>query len=156
VEFPIENYPSLLAARRISRWDLSLIVECQTANGIFGFFGETSAANIMPIFSWSAFHNRARRPIWMATGVKALSNCALVPFFSGIGAPKIECLMSKKDEQYSDEEIARRRDEVIRRMATTPPRPHSEMKLGKSKTLNGTAKERPASKGRVHKGRTRT
>jgi hypothetical protein len=27
------------------------------------------------------------------------------------------------DENYSDEEAARRRDEVIRRMANTPPQP---------------------------------
>jgi hypothetical protein len=29
-----------------------------------------------------------------------------------------------KDDQFTDEEIARRRDEVIKRMASTPPRPH--------------------------------
>jgi hypothetical protein len=34
---------------------------------------------------------------------------------------------------FTDEEIARRRDDVIRRMADTPPKPHSEMKLGKRK-----------------------
>jgi hypothetical protein len=28
-----------------------------------------------------------------------------------------------KDEQFTDEEIANRRDEVIRRMANTPPQP---------------------------------
>jgi hypothetical protein len=33
----------------------------------------------------------------------------------------------------SDEEIARRRDEVIKRMANTPPKPHSAIKLGKRK-----------------------
>ena len=61
----------------------------------------------------------------------------------------------EKDGLYSDEEIARRRDEVIRRMANTPPKPHSEMKLGKSKSLKRTAKERPASKGRVRKGKSK-
>jgi hypothetical protein len=34
-------------------------------------------------------------------------------------------------EMYSDEEIARRRDDVIRRMANTPPKPHSAIKIGK-------------------------
>ncbi|MFZ3328507.1 MAG: hypothetical protein WA231_22655 [Methylocella sp.] len=38
---------------------------------------------------------------------------------------------------YSDEETARRRDDVIRRMANTPPKPHSEMKLGKRKPKVG-------------------
>ncbi|HLZ67480.1 MAG TPA: hypothetical protein VKQ29_14695 [Aliidongia sp.] len=47
------------------------------------------------------------------------------------------------DEQYSDEEATRRRDEIIKRMINTPPKPHAP----KSKT-------RPASKGRVHKGKT--
>jgi hypothetical protein len=33
-------------------------------------------------------------------------------------------VVSRKDESdYADEEIARRRDEVIRRMANTPPQP---------------------------------
>ena len=35
--------------------------------------------------------------------------------------------------EFSDEEIARRRDEVVRRMANTPPKPHSEMEVGKRK-----------------------
>jgi hypothetical protein len=39
----------------------------------------------------------------------------------------------KDPDTYSDEEIARRRDEVVRRMADTPPKPHSAMKLGKRK-----------------------
>jgi hypothetical protein len=42
--------------------------------------------------------------------------------------------MGKKDsEEFTDEEIARCRDEVIKRMANTPPKPHSEMKIGKRK-----------------------
>jgi hypothetical protein len=53
--------------------------------------------------------------------------------------------MIKNDEVYSDEEIARRRDDVIRRMANTPPKPHKEMKLGKHKakaTPNANPKKR--------------
>ena len=34
-------------------------------------------------------------------------------------------------DDYSEQEIARRRDAVIKRMLATPPKPHSEMKLGK-------------------------
>jgi hypothetical protein len=52
------------------------------------------------------------------------------------------------DDRYSDEETARRRDEVIRRMINTPPR-HRQ-------SPNPKPKQRPASKGRVHKGKTRT
>ena len=32
----------------------------------------------------------------------------------------------KKDEFYNDEECARRRDEAVRRMANTPPQPHTK------------------------------
>jgi hypothetical protein len=40
--------------------------------------------------------------------------------------------MSKnRDDSYSEEETARRRDAVIKRVLSTPPKPHSEMKLGK-------------------------
>jgi hypothetical protein len=38
-----------------------------------------------------------------------------------------------EDPELNDAEIARRRDDVIRRMANTPPKPHSEMKVGKRK-----------------------
>jgi hypothetical protein len=58
------------------------------------------------------------------------------------------------DSPLDDEEIARRRDAVIKHMLNTPPKPHSEMKIGKRKA-KVEPKERPASKGRVHKGKTR-
>jgi hypothetical protein len=43
-----------------------------------------------------------------------------------------------EDPELNDAEIARRRDEVIRRMANTPPKPHSEMKIGKRKARAST------------------
>jgi hypothetical protein len=43
--------------------------------------------------------------------------------------PKVE-----SDEQFSDEEATRRMNEVVKRMIETPPKPHSEMKLGKAKS----------------------
>jgi hypothetical protein len=39
--------------------------------------------------------------------------------------------MIKKDEQYSEKEAAARRDATIKRMIAMPPKPHSEMKVGK-------------------------
>jgi hypothetical protein len=45
--------------------------------------------------------------------------------------------MKENNEKYSDEEIARRRDATIKRMLATPPTPHSEMKIGKSKRKAG-------------------
>jgi hypothetical protein len=40
---------------------------------------------------------------------------------------------SKSDDQYSDEEATRRMNEALRRALTSPPKPHSEMKVGKRK-----------------------
>jgi hypothetical protein len=53
------------------------------------------------------------------------------------------------DETYSDEEAARRRDAVVRRMIATPPAPHKPPITPKRKT-------RPASKSRarVHNGKS--
>ena len=56
----------------------------------------------------------------------------------------------RPNEDYSDEEAARRRDAVITRMLNTPPQPRRKKSAPAAK-----AKERPASKGRVHKGKTR-
>jgi hypothetical protein len=36
-----------------------------------------------------------------------------------------------KSQEFTDEETARRRDAVIKHMLNSPPKPHSEMKLGK-------------------------
>ena len=48
-------------------------------------------------------------------------------------------------DEYGDEETARRRDAVVKRMLNTPPQPRTE-KL----------KQQSASKGRVYKGRSRS
>lgn len=41
--------------------------------------------------------------------------------------------MKKSDDQFSEKEAAARRDAVIKRMIAMPPKPHSEMKVGKKK-----------------------
>jgi hypothetical protein len=46
------------------------------------------------------------------------------------------------DEQYSDEETARRRDAVIKHMLNSPPKPRSEMKIGKLKETSQSIKTR--------------
>jgi hypothetical protein len=48
------------------------------------------------------------------------------------------------DDQYSEEETARRADEVIKRMLNTPPQPRTTKPAPKTK-------ERPASKQRAPK-----
>jgi hypothetical protein len=54
-------------------------------------------------------------------------------------------------DQYSPEETARRMERGIRRFLNTPPQPHGK----NPKSPPPKAKERPASKGRVHKGKSR-
>lgn len=55
--------------------------------------------------------------------------------------------MNKRDEsEYSSAETARRRDEVIRRMANTPPQPAKPRPSGKKKP---TGPGRTAPKGRA-------
>jgi hypothetical protein len=46
----------------------------------------------------------------------------------------------RPSDQYSEEETARRRDAVIKRMLATPPKPHSEMKIGKRRRAKITPK----------------
>jgi hypothetical protein len=57
-------------------------------------------------------------------------------------------MKGENEDRYSEEETARRRDEVTRRMIATPPQPR--------RAPTSKVKERPASKGRVHKGKTRS
>jgi hypothetical protein len=47
---------------------------------------------------------------------------------------------TKDDDQYSEKEVAARRDATIKRMIAMPPKPHSEMKTRKR------AKKRPKQK----------
>jgi hypothetical protein len=55
------------------------------------------------------------------------------------------------DDQYSPEETARRLERGLRRAFDRPPQPHGS----NPKTPRAIkTKERPASKGRVHKGKT--
>jgi hypothetical protein len=39
------------------------------------------------------------------------------------------------NEQYSEEETAQRRDAVIKHMLSKPPKPHSEMTIGKRSSM---------------------
>jgi hypothetical protein len=47
------------------------------------------------------------------------------------------------EDQYSEKESVQRRDSVIKRMLATPPKPHSEMKVGQSKTRGATENKPP-------------
>jgi len=60
---------------------------------------------------------------------------------------------SDQTEVYSDEEIARRRDAVIKHMLNTPPKPHSEMKIGKRNAKVGPKASPPKKRGRPSKDR---
>jgi hypothetical protein len=58
-------------------------------------------------------------------------------------------MTGERDEFNDEEETARRRDEVIRRMLTTPPQPRPTKPKGEGD------EERPARKGRVHRPKPR-
>jgi hypothetical protein len=58
--------------------------------------------------------------------------------------------LESERERYSDEDAARRRDAVVKRMLNTPPQPHQQ------KTRAAEPKTRPAQKGRVHKAKSRS
>jgi hypothetical protein len=53
-------------------------------------------------------------------------------------------MTEKTVDRYSEEETARRRDATIKRMLATPPKPHSEMKLGKRRAKSMPPKGVPA------------
>lgn len=55
--------------------------------------------------------------------------------------------MSGPDEEFEPEEISRRRDEVIRRMANTPPQPRVTLKTP-AKAAKGPAAGRGLSRSR--------
>jgi hypothetical protein len=52
-------------------------------------------------------------------------------------------MAKSRDDEFGEQETAQRRDAVIKRMLATPPKPHSEMKVGK-KAKKKTAKKRAA------------
>jgi hypothetical protein len=49
-----------------------------------------------------------------------------------------------KDTEYSEEEAAARRDATIKRMIAMPPKPYSEMKIGKTKKKQARKKRTKA------------
>jgi hypothetical protein len=51
-------------------------------------------------------------------------------------------MKNRESEQYSPEETARRRDATIKQMLATPPKPHSEMKIGVKKKSKAQPKRR--------------
>jgi hypothetical protein len=57
----------------------------------------------------------------------------------------------KSDDRYSDEEATRRMNEASRRALTSPPKPHSEMKVGKRKPKATTKASPPKKRGRPKK-----
>lgn len=51
-------------------------------------------------------------------------------------------------QDFTDEEAQRRTNEALRRALTSPPKPHSAMKLGKRKVKAGAVASEPEKRGR--------
>jgi hypothetical protein len=66
-----------------------------------------------------------------------------------IGGPRA----MPKDEERDENEIARRMERGLRRAFNMPPQPHGR---NPKSPPPAKQKERPASKGRIHKGKTRS
>jgi hypothetical protein len=68
------------------------------------------------------------------------------------------------DQESNDDQVGQRMDALLRRLVRMPPKTQAELKreLAQQRPPRQRseripkAKERPASKGRVHKGRTRS
>jgi len=54
-------------------------------------------------------------------------------------------MAKSSDDQFSDKEAAARRDAVVKRMIAMPPKPHSEMKVGKKAKKKKAKKAKDAS-----------
>jgi hypothetical protein len=59
----------------------------------------------------------------------------------------------KDDDQYDDAETQQRMERVVRRFLNMPPQPHGKNPKSPPPPKQ---KERPASKGRVHKAKSRS
>jgi hypothetical protein len=46
-------------------------------------------------------------------------------------------IKNQSADQYSEQETAERREAALKRMLATPPKPHSEMKIGKPRRKTG-------------------
>jgi hypothetical protein len=53
-------------------------------------------------------------------------------------------IKNQSADQYSEQETAERREAALKRMLSTPPKPHSEMKIGKPRGKSMTPKGAPA------------
>jgi hypothetical protein len=67
-----------------------------------------------------------------------------VPIFFGRDAVAAAKDLSAKvpSDQYSEQEAAARRDATIRRMIAMPPKPHSEIKIGKKSAKKRVTKKK--------------
>jgi hypothetical protein len=52
-------------------------------------------------------------------------------------------MAKSRDDEFGEQEAAARRDAVIKRMIAMPPKPHSEMKVGKKTKKKKKVRAKP-------------
>ena len=66
------------------------------------------------------------------------------PYLYGLvifAGKRIHKMGKQQDDTYSEKEAAARRDATIKHMIAMPPKPHSEMKIGKKKAKKAKPKK---------------
>ncbi len=127
----------------------NVFVNCQMNDAYFYSVVDFCRNFTQAVFIWCEKHKQdanvqANMPRLMQYRIGGLS-----PYVGGrycLGLRKGLTMGQKESGELSKSEIARSRDEALRRALNTPPKPHEDMKLGKQKKQRPSAASSSSSK----------